>query len=56
MKRLAVLLAVSSKQFTGNGPLVQMCSGDPRAGQMWGEGLKLNGNPSYAGQPLGAAR
>jgi predicted lipoprotein with Yx(FWY)xxD motif len=45
----------SSKQVTYNGHPVYTYSGDSKAGQVWGEGLKLHGKLWYAISPSGVA-
>ena len=45
----------SSKQVTYSGHPVYMYSGDSKAGQVWGEGLRLNGKLWYAISPSGVA-
>ena len=45
----------SSKQVTYHGHPVYTYSGDSKAGQVWGQGLKLNGKLWYAISPSGIA-
>ena len=52
---LATTRRGSSKQVTYDGHPVYTYSGDSKAGQVWGEGLKLNGKLWYAISPSGIA-
>jgi len=45
----------ASRQVTYDGHPVYTYSGDSKAGQVWGEGLKLDGNLWYAISPSGVA-